>query len=159
MRPMTIETIKGNDNHRTPFLFLDTGKVSDRVFLPMAPTGPDSAYEMDMYVRFMLHVQTVPNSRMEIKILHALQFTADVTGADIIEVCATLVDCGLRAPRLAFPALFLEKVDAALVREFGTIGAANAALVDLRRHWNALGEEQGSANSTYTLDLPQTLFV
>lgn len=135
-------------------------KVSDRIILPMMPETAAEALDMAVYIRFMRHLADVPNSRLEIKILHALQFTADVTGTDVAEVAMTLVNDGLRAPRLAFPAMFLEMADAALLRDCGAIGAANAALLDLRRHWDALGEDRWEAASRpYPLRQPRALLV
>lgn len=142
MTRMTIETIKGNDNHRLPPMISETGKVSDRVCLPLPPTDSENSPDTALYMCFMRHLRVVPTSRLEIKILHALQFTADVMGVDIVDATAMLVQCGLRAPRLAFPAIFLEMADAALMREDKDIGAANTSLIALRGHWDGLGEDR-----------------
>ena len=50
-----------------------------RIALPLPPSSTASnAEEMDVYARFMRHLRHVPNNRMEIKILSAIQFTADM---------------------------------------------------------------------------------
>jgi hypothetical protein len=141
-------------------MIIEASKISDRIILPSTPNTSVESLEMAVYVRFMRRVAEVPNSRLEIKILHALQFTADMTGLEVIEVAATLVDCGLRAPRLAFPACFLAVADAALLRDRGTIGAAGSSLTDLKHHWGGLGEDiWAAALQPQPLRVPQTLFV
>ncbi|MES2729224.1 MAG: hypothetical protein V4621_03885 [Pseudomonadota bacterium] len=142
MTHLTINTTKGNDNQRLQQVTRTFDKISDRICLPLAPADTGAGSEMEIYLCFMRRLRDVPNSRLEIKILHALQFAADIMNDDVAEVTVTLVNCGLRAPRLAFPALFLERADAALMRDPTGCGAANAALVSLRRHWDSLGEDR-----------------
>ena len=84
------------------------------VVLPLPPEKDRGAAEMEIYARFMRHLRMVPNSQIEIKVLSAIQFTADMLDIRDALVSKTLVDCGLRAPRKAFPAEYLEHVDSNL---------------------------------------------
>jgi hypothetical protein len=123
-----------------------TYTCSDRVMLPILPLDINATWEMDIYARFMRHLRCVPNSRMEIKILHAIKYVADMMDVGEDHVAKILVDLGLRAPRLAFPASFLDFADGALIRSvFECGGIANVSLNELRHHWDALGEDKFAA--------------
>lgn len=98
--------------------------------------------EMDVYSRFMRHLRDVPNSRMEIKILSAIQFTADMTGRSDAHVSKSLVEMGLRAPRMAFPADFLKYADQSLMRAGWQVGGPTAALLELKAYWDKIGEDK-----------------
>ena len=77
----------------------------------LPPPPPAAIREIDdliIYERFMRHLRNIPTSRTEIKVLSAIQFTADMLGHSDAHVANTLVDFGLRAPRMAFPADFLK---------------------------------------------------
>ncbi len=100
---------------------------------------------MDIYSRFMRHLRHVPNSRMEIKVLSAIQFTADLTGHSDAHVAKMLIDLGLRAPRLAFPADFLKYADHALMRTGWEIGGPSPGLNELKGHWDKIGEDRFAA--------------
>ena len=97
---------------------------------------------MDIYARFMRHLRCVPNSRVEIKVLAAIQFTADMLDYSDAHVAKLLVELGLRAPRMAFPAEFLCFADQALMRECWEIGGPSSALLDLRDYWASVGEDR-----------------
>ncbi|MDD3021603.1 MAG: hypothetical protein PHX61_11600 [Alphaproteobacteria bacterium] len=116
----------------------------DPIYLPFPPEDPHEAAktEMEIYARFMRHLRTVPCSRQEIQILTAMQFVADMMVLDDAYVAKVLVDLGLRAPRLAFPEMYLEFVDAALMRDGYEIGSANRDMVELKMHWDAIGEDR-----------------
>lgn len=148
----SLDTIKTNDNHLgSKPVAADTQQdrknevtytCSDRVLLPILPLDIRASWEMDIYARFMRHLRNVHNSRMEIKILHAIKYVADMLDLGEEQVAKVLVDLGLRAPRLAFPAAFLEFADNALLRNiFERGGIANESLVELKKHWDALGED------------------
>ncbi|MCK6419206.1 MAG: hypothetical protein L6Q57_09840, partial [Alphaproteobacteria bacterium] len=77
-----------------------------------------------------------------IKILSAIQFTADMADTSDAQVSKLLVDWGLRAPRLAFPADFLKFTDAALMRAAGAHDAAGPSLRELKIHWDTIGEDR-----------------
>jgi hypothetical protein len=98
-----------------------------------------------VYSRFMRHLYCVPNRRMEIKILSAIQFTADMIGHSDAHVSKVLVDMGLRAPRMAFPAEFLRYADQALMRTGWEVGAPSPGLIELRAHWDAIGDDKFAA--------------
>jgi hypothetical protein len=124
---------------------------NEKVQLPV-PSAPDQLRvqvgvraELDIYARFMRHIRHVPNSRVEIKILSAIQFTADMADCSDAHVAKTLVEMGLRAPRMAFPADFLSYADQALMRGGWDVGAPSTALLDLKAHWDRIGEDKFSA--------------
>lgn len=101
--------------------------------------------ELEIYARFMRHLRHVPNSREEIKILSSIQFTADMLDIADALVAKTLVDMGLRAPRKAFPASYLDHADAALLRTGWEVGGPSEALIDLKNHWDKIGEDRFAA--------------
>jgi hypothetical protein len=115
--------------------------------LPLPPTDglPETKaqeYDLAVYARFMRYLRHVPNNRIEIKILSAILFTADMMDHSDAHIAKSLVDWGLRAPRLAFPAGFLEYADAALMREDWEVGAASSGLMELRAYWDKIGEDK-----------------
>jgi len=117
----------------------------ERIALPLPPCGAEGSAcreEMAIYARFMRHLRHVPNGRLEIKILSAIQFAADMLGYSDARIAKLLVDCGLRAPRIAFPADFLEFADQALMRSGWQVGGPGTALLALKAHWDAIGEDK-----------------
>lgn len=127
-----VTTLKSNDN-------------SNKIILPLAPQGDNVRSEMEIYARFMRHLRLVPNSRIEIKILSAIQFTADMIDISDALVAKTLVDLGLRAPRQSFPMAYLEFVDKSFLRKKWDLGAPNDSLVELQEHWHKIGEDKFAA--------------
>ena len=116
-------------------------KLSDiraDVQLPLPPEK-DASSDLEVYARFMSHVRQVPNSRIEIKVLSAIQFTADLLGHSDAQVAKLLVELGLRAPRLAFPAEFLDFADQCLVRDVWDVGGPSEAMSELQSYWFASG--------------------
>jgi hypothetical protein len=118
-----------------------------QIILPMPPAvNRESRFEMEIYARFMRHLRNVPNSRMEIKILSAIQFTADMQDVSEALVSKTLADLGLLAPRKAFPCSFLEFCDKMLMRRSMEFGADHSgtppAVSALKEHWDAIGENR-----------------
>jgi len=122
----------------------NTGYDIERTVLPLPPSmGEEDRFAMEIYARFMRHLRHVPNSRMDIKILSSIQFTADVMDTSDALVSKTLVDLGLRAPRVAFPLAFLDYVDNCFRRAVWDAGPdlPQASLVTLKNHWDRIGEE------------------
>lgn len=120
--------------------------LNSQTALPLPP--PDNAEkrdEMAIYARFMRHLRHVPNSRLEIKILSAIQFTADMLDHSDAHVSKVLVDLGLRAPRLSFPADFLSFIDKSLQRNSFDIGGPSADMKELRAFWDEIGEDKFGA--------------
>ncbi len=118
------------------------------MMLPLPPQAIDnSSYdvEMEIYARFMRHLRHVPNSRPEIKVLSALQFTADMLDFSDAHVAKVLVEMGLRAPRMAFPADFLRYADQALMRERWEVGGPSESLLQLKGHWDSVGDDKFAA--------------
>ncbi len=134
----------------------------ERVTLPVPAlshsTSPDSKFEMDAYARFMRHLRHVANSRDEIKVLSAIQFVADMMDVQDAEIAKILVDQGLRAPRMALPATYLEFADNALMREDWEAGSASSSLKELRDHWNSIGEDRFAGFKRYYPSLAEDLF-
>ena len=140
--------MKANDNLPTN---------NERVLLPLPPSL-DAKFEMDVYARFMRHLRHVANSREDIKVLSAIQFVADMMDAQDDEIARVLVDQGLRAPRVSFPANYLEFADNALMRDDWEAGAASTSLKDLRDHWGRIGEDRFAAFKRYYPTLSEDLF-
>lgn len=121
-----------------------TSHQEQAIALPLPPEHSDTT-EMDVYARFMRHLRYVPNSKDEIKILSAIQFTADMMDHSDAHIAKILVDLGLRAPRMAFPADFLKFADNALMRSGWDIGGPSVALYQLKDHWDHIGEDKFAA--------------
>jgi hypothetical protein len=119
-------------------------QYQDTVRLPLPPELHETE-DMAIYARFMRHVRHVPNSRVVIKVLSALQFTADMLDCSDAHVSKLLVDLGLRAPRAAFPAEFLQYADQALLRGDWDIGGPSDGLLALKAFWDETGEDKFAA--------------
>lgn len=132
-------------------------KVDNKVVLPLPPED-QAPTDMDIYARFMRHLRNVPNSRMEIKILSAIQFTADMLDIGDALVAKTLVDCGLRAPRQSFPAEYLEFIDKSLLRSGWEVGGPSASAAELKAHWDKIGEDK-FAPFRRSIGIPETVLV
>lgn len=124
--------LKSNDN---------TATGGGTMVLPLPPTDRDATAEMEIYARFMRHLRMVPSSRAEIKVLSAIQFTADMMDIGDALVAKTLVDLGLRAPRRALPAAYLDHVDRSLMRSGWDVGGPSAATLSLKEYWDGIGED------------------
>jgi hypothetical protein len=115
--------------------------LEGHIHLPMPP-GLEQFQEMDIYSRFMRHLRHVPNSRTEIKVLSAIQFTSDMLDCSDAHISKVLVDLGLRAPRMAFPADFLSFVHASLMRSGWEVGGPSPSLIELKAFWDRIGEDK-----------------
>lgn len=118
---------------------------SRHISLPVPPPRSDSEEEEAVYARFFRHIRHVPNHKMEIKILSSIQFTADFLNYSDAHVAKILVDLGLRAPRMAFPAEYLRFADTSLRRSGWEIGGPGKALQELRDYWDSIGEDRFAA--------------
>ncbi len=138
----TLHTTGTKKNYATKAC--GTAYITERIALPLPPPlGEECKFEMEIYATFMRHLRHVPNSRMEIKILSAIQFTADTMDIGDALVAKTLVDLGLRAPRKAFPVAFLDFVDRTSHRKaLDHSGTACTHILDLREHWDLIGEDR-----------------
>lgn len=103
--------------------------------------GCGSLEDKDIYVRFMRHLRAVPNSHPAVKVLSAIQFTADFLGYNDAQVTKALVDFGLRTPRMALPAEFLDYADQSLMRLDWEVGGAPVSVQELAEYWHYLGED------------------
>ncbi len=140
--------LKSNDNRGDP-----------NVILPIPPLSSHAHAEREVYARFMRHLRNVPNNVMAIKILSAIQFTADMMDVGDSLIAKTLVDCGLRAPRQAFPSDYLEFIDRALMRSGWEVGGPSASAAELKAHWDDIGEDKFAAVRGEIVEATQVLFV
>jgi len=131
---------------------------NDNFSLPLPPEK-ERSQEMAVYARFMKHLRCVPTSRTEIKILSAIQFTADMEDLHDAHVSKILVELGLRAPRLAFPQDFLKYADSAVRREEWEVGSASPALRALHRDWSRGGEDISRGERNIYAFLEETALV
>lgn len=143
-----ITTRKSNDN-----------KTDGTIQYPMPPTEESQTTEMEIYARFMRHLRLVPNSCSVIKILSAIQFTADFLNESDAYIAKTLVDCGLRAPRKAFPAEYLSFADKSLMRHGLDAGGPSKMTKALRAHWDMIGEDKFAAHKYNMPIAEQTYFI
>lgn len=129
------------------------------ITLPFPPSDLNSAFEMEVYVRFMRHLRHVPSSRPEIRILAAMQFVADIMDVQDLQIATTLVGLGLRAPRMSFPEVFLETADKALMREIHEPRVTNFSIRELQEHWHDIGEDKFAAFRRCYPTLAEGMFV
>lgn len=114
----------------------------EKIVLPLLPEeGQDLTDEVTIFNRFCRHLRMVPTSRASIKVLSAIQFTADFLGYSDAHVTKVLVELGLRTPRMALPQEFLDYVDMALPRGGWLVGGPSKAIQDLAGHWRSIGED------------------
>lgn len=131
---MTSPTLKANDN-KTPNAF-------DNIVLPLPTLECKDPIETEIYARFMRHLRLVPNSRTDIKILSAIQFTSDMMDLNDAIVTKTLADMGLRGPRRALPESYLDHVDRSLMRSGWDVGGPCASAIAMKEHWDKIGEDR-----------------
>ncbi len=113
----------------------------DNVFLPLPPLDDADHLDLEIYARFMRHFRLIPSAKIEIKILSAIQFTADMVDITDALVSKTLADMGLRAPRKAFPETYLEHVDRTVAMSGWEAGGPTASSIDMKRFWDDIGED------------------
>ena len=114
----------------------------ENIVLPHLPEqGQELTDEAVIHNRFMRHLRAVPTRRASIKVLSAIQFTADFLGYSDAHVSKVLVDLGLRTTRQALPAEFLDYVDGALPRGDWLVGGPSASVQDLASYWRSVGED------------------
>lgn len=134
----------------------------DTTILPLPPTAEEKdKFEMEIYARFMRHLRCVPSSRMDLKVLSSIQFTADMMDCNDALVAKTLVDLGLRAPRRAYPASYLDFTDGVLMRAGWNGDSISGSVRALCDHWGMLGEDVmfiGAQRTEYALD-PEDMYI
>lgn len=135
-----MTTLKSNDNQ----LFKNT---DGRIYLPLPPEKIEMRGEMEIYARFMRHLRVVPNVSAEIKILSAIQFTADLLNHHDAYIAKILVNLGLRAPKNSFPAAYLEFVEKINLQSNLEGGSASSHTRSLCKHWHNIGEGQLTTTS------------
>jgi hypothetical protein len=110
----------------------------ESVVLPLPPTCVTAEMEMEIYARFMRYLRHAPGNSMDMKILSAIQFTADMLDHSDAFVAKILVDHGLRASRKAFPESYIEHIDQSMKRCAWTIGGPSFPARSLQRYWAGL---------------------
>lgn len=131
----------------TNFSMTDTLKSNDNfagaeINLPLPPERSSAVQEMEIYARFMRHLRMVPHGDDEVKILSAIQFTADMLDIGDALITKTLVDLGLRSPRSALPEAYLEFIDGTLLRSGWHVGGPSESAAELKLHWDEIGEDK-----------------
>lgn len=114
---------------------------ASHIILPNPEEDNVATPEREVCIRFLRHLSAVPNSSLNIKILSSIQFTADFQGYSDAHTSKVLVDHGLRAPRAAFSADYLEHVDKALMRDSWEVGSPTRPTQALAQYWIANGED------------------
>lgn len=143
----------------TNFSFTQFVTNDNSIVLPQAPQTTGDLVEYEVYRKFMRHLRHVPVSRMEIKILSAIQFTADMMDLSDAHVAKMLVEMGLRAPRLAFPMEFLDYADAALMRSGWRVGAPSQDLIALQSLWFSMQKESSGLSFRHVHSVLEDEFV
>lgn len=111
------------------------------VTLPHLSLDHQHCEKREIYTHFMRHLRQVPISKMEMKVLSSIHFTADIMGCSDAHIAKELVEMGLRAPRIAFPIDFLDYADSAAMRCGWSVGAPSHAIMDLRGDWQGFHEQ------------------
>ncbi len=141
------DILKSNDN-----------RIGENIFLPLAPEAADRN-DMEIYARFMRHLRTVPNNKAEIKVLSAIQFTADMLDISDALIAKTLVDLGLRAPRKALPSDYLEFIDKSILRSGWEVGGPTKSAAELKLYWDEIGEDKFAAYRREPVFVEPPMFV
>lgn len=115
--------------------------MTNRIELPLPPQK-ENALGIEVYARFMTHMRQVPHRRTEIKILSAIQFTANMMDYTDAQIAKMLVDMGLRVGRDGLPADYLDFADASLMRSGWDVGGPSAGLAALKGYWDDIGEDK-----------------
>lgn len=113
-----------------------------------------AAPEAELHRFFQQALRAHSSRRIEIRILSAIYSAADMTQNSDAYAARVLVDAGLRAPRLAFPADFLDHMDSVMLRAGGMPMMMPQAYRELAQHWAACGEERYALPSR---DIPSFL--
>ncbi len=111
------------------------------ITLPYLDELQSTSEQWEIYSRFMGHMRHVPVSRMEIKILSSIQFSADMMYSSDAYISKELVEMGLCAPRIAFPVEFLDYADSSALRCGFDIGAPSDAMMSLIKQWSTNTEQ------------------
>ncbi len=114
---------------------LDT--IFENVFLPLPPLDDAPHEVMEIYGRFMRHVRLSPSPIMEIKVLSAIQFTADMMDMGDERVAKMLAGMGLRCPKAALPQSYLTLIEKECAGE--AINDCDSS-IDMCRFWHDIEE-------------------
>ena len=116
------------------------------IHLPLPPCvdgNLDSQkFEMAVYARFMRHLRYSERACEAVKVLEAIRFVADLMDHSEAHIAKVLTDLGLRAPRAAYPAAYLDFADNAMACGAWQLGAADADLKALHDFWARNAEKK-----------------
>lgn len=120
---------------------LFTKNAETKIHFPKFNSAMDANDKEAVQIFLQSHA-AIPHSREEVRILSAIHKTADLVGVSDAYISKTLVDYGLKAPRLAFPADFLDHIDNALLRSdqagFSVLSKSYNGLIN---YWASIGED------------------
>lgn len=116
----------------------------DTVVLPLPPGSLRDEIELEIYARFMRHLRHAAVPEAELKVLSAIQFTADMLDHSDAFVAKVLVDLGLRASRRAFPQDYIEHVDKSVGTGSGFLrpGRSGGHSVAIKKYWAGVGADE-----------------
>ena len=103
--------------------------------------GDDFGNKQRIVAQFYQCLREARHNRPDVCVLLAIQRTADVTMNSDAYVAKTLVERGLRAPRMAFPGEYLDHIVTALARHPHHMGSASETDRDLYAHWLSIGDD------------------
>jgi hypothetical protein len=106
--------------------------------MPVPPA--DNSADITYYRAFVSEMGRAKQASVADKIRNSMEAAATRTGTSATHIARLLVDCGLRAPRHAFPDSFVSFVDNAPQTTgqksgFGTIFPADTDMDALRLYW------------------------
>lgn len=120
---------------------LFTKSADIHIHFPVFHAAMD-ANDREIIQIFLQSHREIIHSREEVKVLAAIHKTADLTGCSDAFISKTLVDFGLRAPRLAFPGDFLDHIDNAMLRsDQAGFSVLNREYKKLINYWASIGED------------------
>jgi hypothetical protein len=129
----------GNSEGRNdPFQKETSQKMTPLYTMPVPPQA--SHPDHDYYQAFVHVMNRLPHTMaIGIKLRTAIENTAEFMRTSPAHVARLLVDYGLRAPRQAFPASFLDYVDATRTPRHAVQRAAmDSDVIELKDFWQTL---------------------
>lgn len=131
--------------------------ASHFITLPQRTEFEGANDHADMCIRFLRYLDYTQTNDHHMKILSAIHYVADTMNYSDAQVSKVLVGQGLRAPRKAFPSVFLEYIDLVFMSDAITLTSSHDALCELTQMWNDHGEYNLNARrSSYDMNSEST---